>query len=278
MNAYTTGIGREPEWQLDADTHLPPDWPHAGRIEFERVTMRYREALEPALRCVSAVVAAHEKLGVAGRTGSGKSSLMLTLFRLYPLSAEASEDAVGRILIDGVDIATIGVHTLRRKLAIIPQDSFMFSGTLRDNLDPFGEYDDERLWRALDDTNLRAFVNAELGGRMDARVTEGGANFSQGQRQLVCMARALLRRPKILILDEATSSVDPATDALIQATVRANFRDATVLTIAHRLGTIADADRICVLDRGRLAELDAPAALERVDGGLYASMWAASQH
>jgi ABC-type multidrug transport system fused ATPase/permease subunit len=231
---------------------------------------------------VSAVVAAHEKLGVAGRTGSGKSSLMLTLFRLYPLSesAEASENsgAVGRILIDGVDIGTIGVHTLRRKLAIIPQDSFMFSGTLRENLDPFGEYDDERLWRALDDTNLRAFVNAELGGRLDARVTEGGGNFSQGQRQLVCMARALLRRPKILILDEATSSVDPATDALIQTTVRANFRDATVLTIAHRLGTIADADRICVLDRGRLAELDAPAALERIEGGLYASMWAASQH
>uniref|UniRef100_A0A1I7Y524 ABC transporter domain-containing protein n=1 Tax=Steinernema glaseri TaxID=37863 RepID=A0A1I7Y524_9BILA len=194
-----------------------------------------------------------EKIGIVGRTGAGKSSLALALFRMI-------EPAEGKIVIDGVDISKIGLHDLRSNLTIIPQDPVLFSGTLRFNLDPFHRYSDDQIWAALELAHLKNFAKA-LSGGLEHIITEGGDNISVGQRQLVCLARALLRRSKVLVLDEATAAVDLATDALIQETIREEFKDSSVLTIAHRLNTILDYDRVLVLDKGEMKEFDSPEAL-----------------
>lgn len=243
--------------------HRPlPQWPARGAITIENLVARYRPELDPVLHGISFGVRPGEKLGVAGRTGCGKSTLMLALYRIV-------EPSSGRIVIDAIDVSTIGLRDLRSRLALVPQDPVVFSGTVRSNLDPFGTAPgDESLWSALERAGLAPAVRALEGG-MDAAVSEGGGNLSSGQRQLLCMARALLRSARILILDEATSSIDTATDAVIQSTIATSFAECTVLTIAHRLHTIIQSDRVLVLDAGRVKEYDTPAALLKQTGGAF---------
>eukprot|EP00741_Cyanophora_paradoxa_P016796 tig00020941_g16221.t1 len=242
----------------------PAEWPVEGRVEVEGLVMRYREGLDPVLKGVSFAVRPGEKVGVVGRTGAGKSSLMLALLRLV-------EPAAGRVLIDGTDLASIGLADLRSRIAIIPQDPVLFGGSVRENLDPTGRAPDEELWRALELCQLRPLVQALPEG-LDGSVAEGGGNLSVGQRQLVCVARAVLRRPRVLLLDEATANIDVETDAQIQRTIRRQFASCTVLTIAHRLNTVMDSDRILVLDKGVLAEFDTPAALLARPDSILAAM------
>eukprot|EP01101_Sappina_pedata_P002041 TRINITY_DN1228_c0_g1_i4.p1 TRINITY_DN1228_c0_g1~~TRINITY_DN1228_c0_g1_i4.p1 ORF type:complete len:928 (+),score=257.64 TRINITY_DN1228_c0_g1_i4:1147-3930(+) len=226
------------------------DWPSKGTIEFKHVSMRYRESLAYSLSDVSFKINHKEKIGVVGRTGAGKSSLMQCLFRIF----EASE---GSISIDDVDISKIGLHELRSKLSIIPQDPVLFSGTIRSNIDPKSEYEDEDVWDALSRAHLKDFVSG-LAGKLDDEVEENGRNFSSGQKQLLCLARAILKNAKIIVMDEATASVDEHTDKQIQVVMREEFKDKTILTIAHRISTIIDFDRVIVMGEGKLIEFDSP--------------------
>ncbi|XP_064537336.1 multidrug resistance-associated protein 1 isoform X5 [Drosophila montana] len=244
---------QEAAWELDEDKKKPKNWPEDGRVEFKDFQVRYREGLELVLRGVSFNINGGEKVGIVGRTGAGKSSLTLALFRII-------ESAGGKILIDGIDIATMGLHMLRSRLTIIPQDPVLFSGSLRSNLDPFEVKTDDELWKALELSHLKAFAKSLTAG-LNHEISEGGENLSVGQRQLVCLARALLRKTKVLVLDEATAAVDLETDDLIQKTIRSEFRECTVLTIAHRLNTILDSDKVIVLDKGQITEFAAPNAL-----------------
>ncbi|CAO1343275.1 unnamed protein product [Diamesa hyperborea] len=232
---------------------MDPKWPQQGVVEFKDFQVRYREGLELVLKGITFACKSEEKVGIVGRTGAGKSSLTLALFRII-------ESAGGKIIIDGVEIADIGLHSLRSRLTIIPQDPVLFSGTLRMNIDPFKTYSDDAIWLALEHSHLKSFVKGLTDG-LEYQINEGGENLSVGQRQLVCLARALLRKTKVLILDEATAAIDLETDELIQKTIRSQFNDCTILTIAHRLNTIMDSDRVIVLDQGIIAEYDTPQAL-----------------
>lgn len=243
---------QEAPW--DIPSNLPPkDWPTTGEVHFKNLKVRYREGLDLALKGLDIFVEGGQKVGIVGRTGAGKSSLTLSLFRIV-------EAAEGSILVDGIDISKIGLHTLRSRLTIIPQDPVLFSGTLRMNLDPTNTNTDDQLWNALKLAHLKAHVQGLTGG-LDYQVSEGGDNLSVGQRQLVCLARALLRKTKLLVLDEATAAIDLETDDLIQTTIRSEFKDCTVLTIAHRLNTIMDSDKVIVLDNGFMVEYDSPVNL-----------------
>ncbi|MEW5309623.1 MAG: hypothetical protein WDW38_001500 [Sanguina aurantia] len=243
----------------------PTSWPTAGAIVVSNLEVRYRPELEPVLQGLSFSVRPCEKIGVCGRTGCGKSTLMMALYRIV-------EPCGGSIRIDGIDVATIGLRDLRSRLSLVPQDPVIFSGTVRSNLDPFQEVPhDKDIWEALTRAGIDAFVR-ELEAGLDAPLKEGGSNLSTGQRQLLCMARALLRKSRILVLDEATSNVDNATDALIQRTIRTAFKDCTVLTIAHRLHTIVDSDRILLLDGGRLGEFDSPSRLLATPGSAFRAL------
>ncbi|XP_054264491.1 ATP-binding cassette sub-family C member 3-like [Macrosteles quadrilineatus] len=225
-------------------------WPSHGTVQFQDYQVRYRDGLDLVLRGVSFVVNGGEKIGIVGRTGAGKSSLTLCLFRIL-------EAAGGQIFIDGLNISKIGLGDLRSKLTIIPQDPVLFSGSLRMNLDPFEKYSDSDIWRALEHAHLSVFARGLAAG-LNHTISEGGDNLSVGQRQLICLARALLRKTKVLILDEATAAIDLETDDIIQQTIRREFKDCTVLTIAHRLNTIMDSDRVIVLDKGTIKEFDSP--------------------
>ncbi|CAI5992008.1 unnamed protein product [Closterium sp. NIES-64] len=242
----------------------PPGWPQQGEVLFEDVVMRYRPDLPPVLRGLSALVQGGEKVGVVGRTGAGKSSLFNSLFRLAEIES-------GRICIDGQDLKLFGVTDVRRALMIIPQTPVLFTGTLRFNLDPFSERSDSEVWEALGRAHLREVVSRMPLG-LDTEVAEGGENFSVGQRQLISLARALLKESRILVLDEATAAVDVGTDALIQRTVREEFKGRTMLTIAHRLNTIMDSDRILVMDAGMALEYDTPANLVLNEASVFAAM------
>ncbi|XP_066904292.1 multidrug resistance-associated protein 1 isoform X2 [Halyomorpha halys] len=247
-----TETPQEAAWD-STTSNVSEDWPQEGKVEFINYKVRYREGLELVLKGINLIINGGEKIGIVGRTGAGKSSITLGLFRIV-------EPAGGQILVDGVDISKLGLQTLRSHLTIIPQDPILFSGSLRMNLDPFGYYSDEQIWRALELTCLNSFVK-KLPAGLQHEVTEGGENISVGQRQLICLARALLRKTKILVLDEATGAVDLTTDAFIQNTIRTKFDDCTVITIAHRINTIMDYDRVLVLDQGSVLEFDAPSVL-----------------
>lgn len=236
-------------------------WPHSGVVEFKNYSTRYRPELDLVLKNIDLSIKSKEKVGIVGRTGAGKSSLTLALFRII-------EAASGHIEIDNLDTSTIGLADLRHKLSIIPQDSQAFEGTLRDNLDPNREYDDTELWRVLELSHLKPHIQTLEGG-LEATIAEGGSNLSVGQRQLLSIARALLTPSTILVLDEATAAVDVETDQLIQRTIREEFKDRTILTIAHRLNTIMDSDKIVVLDKGTVAEFDTPSTLLEKRGMFY---------
>jgi len=272
METYVTSIERIEEYshvESEAPWNIPEckpplDWPREGKVKFENYSTRYRPGLDLVLRNLHFSIADKEKIGVVGRTGAGKSSLSLSLYRII-------ESALGRIYIDGRDIGMMGLHDLRSRLAIIPQDPVIFSGTLRRNLDPFDQYREEQLWDALTHAHLKDFVKATPAG-LQHECGEGGESLSVGQRQLVCLARALLRSSKILILDEATAAVDLETDALIQTTIRTQFKESTILTVAHRLSTVLDYDRIMVLDKGEIIEFDSPRDLMQNTTSVFYSM------
>ncbi|KAK3393601.1 P-loop containing nucleoside triphosphate hydrolase protein [Podospora didyma] len=262
----------------------PAAWPTEGRIEVEDLVVGYAADLPPVLKGLSFNVNRNERIGVVGRTGAGKSSLTLALFRFL-------EARSGKIHIDGIDISTINLHDLRSRLAIIPQDPVLFSGTIRSNLDPFDHHTDAELRDCLERVHLISnsaeppgtatptgpssptsptmnnLKNTNIFHDLNSQIAEGGLNLSQGQRQLLCLARAIVSRPRVMVLDEATSAVDMQTDGLIQRSIREEFTDATLIVIAHRLSTIADFDRILVLSDGKVAEFGTPKELwERQDG------------
>ncbi|KZT07645.1 P-loop containing nucleoside triphosphate hydrolase protein [Laetiporus sulphureus 93-53] len=278
---YADELEQESPHQLP-DRTPPPSWPARGTVEFNEIVLKYRPELPAVLNGLSMSIRPGEKVGIVGRTGAGKSSIMTALYRLVELTS-------GSIVIDGVDISKIGLDDLRKGLAIIPQDPLLFSGTLRSNLDPFGYHDDARLWDALkraylvedrepyysmDGTSDAGEGSATPMNRftLDSPIEDEGGNLSIGQRSLVSLARALVKESKILILDEATASVDYETDRKIQDTIAVEFRDRTILCIAHRLRTIIGYDRICVMDAGGIAEFDTPANLYNIADGIFRGM------
>jgi len=280
MHHYTTSVAEEaPAETIGFD--LPTSWPEHGHISFRDVQMRYREGLPVVLHSLSIDIQAGERLGIVGRTGAGKSSIMVALFRMVELAS-------GSIVIDDIDISSVGLKDLRSRLSIIPQDPMLFRGTVRTNLDPFGQYSDLDLWTSLRRTHLvedgeavkvvdqddKESRNSRI--TLDTVVETDGANFSLGQRQLMGLARALIRGSRIIVCDEATSSIDFESDLKVQETMVEGFKGRTVLCIAHRLKTIIGYDRICVIDNGRVAELGTP--LELYDGvGKFRAMCEESQ-
>ncbi|XP_020403749.1 putative ABC transporter C family member 15 isoform X2 [Zea mays] len=242
------------EAPLIVDHYRPPNsWPDAGTINIRSLEVRYAEHLPSVLRNISCTIPGRKKVGIVGRTGSGKSTFIQALFRII-------EPRGGTIQIDNVDILKIGLHDLRGRLSIIPQDPTMFEGTVRGNLDPLNEYPDHRVWEILDKCQLGDIVRQNP-KKLDSIVVENGENWSVGQRQLFCLGRVLLKRSNVLVLDEATASVDSSTDAVIQGTIREEFRKCTVLTIAHRIHTVIDSDLILVFSEGRIIEYDTPSKL-----------------
>ncbi|XP_070201507.1 multidrug resistance-associated protein 1-like isoform X2 [Littorina saxatilis] len=242
----------------------PPGWPDTGSVQFLQYSTRYRPGLDLVLKDISCEFSGGEKIGIVGRTGAGKSSMTLALFRLI-------EAASGSIVIDRQRVGSMGLHDLRSRITILPQDPVLFSGSLRMNLDPFEQYSDHQVWQALKHAHLYKFVS-DTPQQLLYECGEGGDNLSVGQRQLVCLARSLLRKTKILVLDEATAAVDMETDELIQNTIRTEFSDCTVITIAHRLNTIMDYDRIVVMDKGQIRECDSPQALLNNKSSIFHSM------
>eukprot|EP00058_Branchiostoma_floridae_P007841 XP_002593329.1 hypothetical protein BRAFLDRAFT_119583 [Branchiostoma floridae] len=253
----------EPEAPLTTSTKPPRDWPQHGGIKLEDASFSYSEDGPDVLKNLCVEMQPQEKIGIVGRTGAGKSSLMQMLFRMA--------EPQGTVRIDGVDVTKIGLYDLRKKISVIPQDPVLFSGTLRRNLDPFNDFTDQQLWSAIEEVQLKQAVN-DLQGKLESEMAESGTNFSVGQRQLVCLARALLRKNRILIIDEATANVDPRTDQLIQETIREKFKNCTVLTIAHRLNTVIDSDRILVLQEGRVQEMGEAHALLQDRDGVFTAM------
>ncbi|XP_066872983.1 ATP-binding cassette sub-family C member 4 isoform X2 [Kogia breviceps] len=256
-----TDLEKEASWEYQK--RPPPSWPQEGVILFDNVSFSYSLDGPLVLKHLTALIKSREKVGIVGRTGAGKSSLIAALFRL--------SEPEGKIWIDKILTTEIGLHDLRKKMSIIPQEPVLFTGTMRKNLDPFNEHTDEELWNALEEVQLKEAIE-DLPGKMDTELAESGSNFSVGQRQLVCLARAILRKNRILIIDEATANVDPRTDELIQKKIREKFAQCTVLTIAHRLNTIIDSDRIMVLDSGRLKEYDEPYVLLQNRDSLFYKM------
>ena len=249
-----------PEAPSEIPEKKPADeWPVDGKIQFKDISLRYTEYGVKVLKNINFTIYPTEKIGIVGRTGSGKSTLLISLLRIV----EACE---GLITIDGLDVSEIGLDDLRTKIAIIPQEPVLFKGTVRSNLDPFSRSTDDQIWKALDSAHLGKKIR-EMPDKLESAVIENGKNFSLGQRQLFCIARAILSRTKVLVLDEATANVSPETDMLIQNTIRENFKDMTVLTIAHRLNTIIDSDRVMLLDAGEVLEFDDPVSmLDRENG------------
>ncbi|XP_060080912.1 ATP-binding cassette sub-family C member 5-like [Ylistrum balloti] len=273
VEARFTAIERLHEYEdlaIEKETgrmQVDKEWPSQGRILFSNVIMKYRKDLDPVLHNISFDIRPKEKVGIVGRTGAGKSSLVAALFRLNDLSE-------GEIIIDAVKIRTISRERLRLSLSSIPQDPALFAGTLRYNLDPFSKYTDAKIWAALEQVQMKEKMLL-LDQSLDSRIEENGENFSVGERQLICLARAILRQNKILVLDEATASVDTATDVMIQQTIRDSFADCTVLTIAHRLNTVLHCDVIMVMEAGRVIEIGNPHSLLQNPSSNFSNMFRA---
>uniref|UniRef100_A0A4X2KDD2 ATP binding cassette subfamily C member 8 n=1 Tax=Vombatus ursinus TaxID=29139 RepID=A0A4X2KDD2_VOMUR len=248
---------------LLAPSLIPKNWPVQGKIQIQNLSVRYDSSLKPVLNHVNAHISPGQKIGICGRTGSGKSSFSLAFFRMVDMFE-------GRIVIDDIDISKLPLQTLRSRLSIILQDPILFSGTIRFNLDPEKKCSDNTLWEALEIAQLKLVVKALPGG-LDAIVTEGGENFSQGQRQLFCLARAFVRKTSIFIMDEATASIDMATENILQKVVMTAFADRTVVTIAHRVHTILNADLVIVMKRGAILEYDKPEVLLSRPDSVFAS-------
>eukprot|EP00300_Choanocystis_sp_HF-7_P031235 c40430_g1_i1.p1 GENE.c40430_g1_i1~~c40430_g1_i1.p1 ORF type:complete len:697 (+),score=203.27 c40430_g1_i1:197-2092(+) len=266
----TLGLDDKPSRSSPAPAELtsiqavPESWPSKGAIVFKDVSMVYRVNLPPVLKLVSFSINAGEKVGVVGRTGAGKSSLIQVMFRIV-------EPSGGSITIDGLDTRNVSLRDLRSRLGMIPQDPFLFSGTIRSNLDIMGQYSDEEIWHAVKMVDLEKAIR-EFKAGLDHLVTEKGDNFSAGTVQLLCLARVLLKKPKVIFMDEATASVDLETDNLVQKTIRSSFSDCTIVTIAHRLNTVIDYDKILVMDQGRVVEFGSPAQLLRDSGGFFSNL------
>ncbi|PSR92609.1 ABC transporter C family member 14 like [Actinidia chinensis var. chinensis] len=245
-------IPSEAAWRIPGC--LPsPNWPTHGDVEIKDLQVRYRPNTPLVLKGVSVSIRGGDKVGIVGRTGSGKSTLIQVLFRLV-------EPSHGKIIIDGVDICKLGLHDLRSRFGIIPQDPVLFEGTVRSNIDPIGLYSDDQIWKSLERCQLKDVVAAKT-EKLDASVVDSGDNWSVGQRQLLCLGRVMLKRCKILFMDEATASVDSQTDAVIQNIIREDFSMCTIISIAHRIPTVMDCDRVMVMDAGRAKEFDAPSRL-----------------
>ncbi|XP_030766381.1 multidrug resistance-associated protein 7 [Sitophilus oryzae] len=260
VNQYIQEIPLESTYFV---TDPPFGWPNQGVVSFNNVVVKYREHLAPSLMGISFETRPCEKIGVVGRTGAGKSSLIAALFRLVGVSG-------GEICIDSVNVAKVSLSALRSRLFCIPQDPFLFSGTLKENLDPLGEFTEHEIWSALSKVNLETTIK-NLGG-LNNSVDEGGVNFSVGQKQLICLARAVLHNAKILCIDEATANVDQETDRQVQLTLRSAFRKSTVLTIAHRVQTIMDSDRVLVMHEGKIVEFDTPDNLLANESGYFSQL------
>ncbi|KAL8239031.1 hypothetical protein R6Q59_015598 [Mikania micrantha] len=247
-----SSIPSEPPLVIDSNRpdHL---WPSRGKVDIHHLQVRYALHMPFVLRGITCTFHGGTKTGIVGRTGSGKSTLIQTLFRIV-------EPTCGEILIDGINISSIGLHDLRSRLSIIPQDPTMFNGTVRSNMDPLEDYTDDQIWEALDKCQIGDEVRNKE-GKLDATVTENGDNWSMGQRQLICLGRVLLKKTKILVLDEATASVDTATDNMIQKTLRQHFSDSTVVAIAHRITSVVKSDMVLVLNNGLIEEYDSPTTL-----------------
>eukprot|EP00814_Leptocylindrus_danicus_P022006 CAMPEP_0116045236 /NCGR_PEP_ID=MMETSP0321-20121206/27496_1 /TAXON_ID=163516 /ORGANISM="Leptocylindrus danicus var. danicus, Strain B650" /LENGTH=263 /DNA_ID=CAMNT_0003526527 /DNA_START=458 /DNA_END=1249 /DNA_ORIENTATION=+ len=249
----------------------PPGWPLSGNITITNLEMKYRPETPLVIKGLNVEIAGGSRVGVVGRTGSGKSSLLLTLMRIVEPANISEKNYHPPIVIDGVDILRIGLVDLREAIGIVPQNPALFSGTIRSNMDPFDEHADEAIWNALDGCGMKDVIE-DMPSLLDSPVSENGDNYSQGQRQLLCLGRALLKQCKILLLDEATSSVDYETDKEIQMTLRKAFRGCTVVTIAHRVNTILDSDMILVMADGRASEYGAPKDLLADDASVFSNI------
>ncbi|CAI9303496.1 unnamed protein product [Lactuca saligna] len=258
-----SSIPSEPPLVIES-TRPDDQWPSQGEVDIRHLQVRYAPHMPLVLRGLTCTFKGGMKTGIVGRTGSGKSTLIQTLFRLV-------DPAAGEILIDGINISTIGLHDLRSKLSIIPQDPTMFEGTIRSNLDPLKEYTDDKIWEALDKCQLGDEVRSKE-GKLDSSVTENGENWSVGQRQLVCLGRVLLKKTKVLVLDEATASVDTATDGMIQQTLAQHFTDSTVIMIAHRITSVLNSDMVLVLEQGLIDEYDSPTKLLEDESSSFAKL------
>uniref|UniRef100_A0A8C7IZD9 ATP-binding cassette, sub-family C (CFTR/MRP), member 9 n=1 Tax=Oncorhynchus kisutch TaxID=8019 RepID=A0A8C7IZD9_ONCKI len=260
VNSFLSTESENYEGSMDT-TQVPEDWPQHGEIKIQDLCVRYDPLLKPVLKHVNAYINPGQKVGICGRTGSGKSSLSLAFFNMVDVFE-------GRIIIDGIDICKLPLQTLRSRLSIILQDPVLFSGSIRFNLDPERTCTDDRLWEALEIAQLKNMVKA-LSGGLDAVVTEGGENFSVGQRQLFCLARAFVRKSSILIMDEATASIDMATENVLQKVVMTAFADRTVVTIAHLVSSILEAEQVLVFSAGQLVECDSAVNLLAQQDSLF---------
>ncbi|KAL4588260.1 hypothetical protein LXL04_001143 [Taraxacum kok-saghyz] len=247
-----SNIPSEAEW-VKKDNPSPPNWPSHGNVELKDLQVRYRPNTPLVIKGITLNIKGGEKIGVVGRTGGGKSTLIQVLFRLV-------EPSGGSITIDGINISTLGLHDLRSRFGIIPQEPILFEGTVRSNIDPIGQYSDEEIWRSLERCQLDDVV-ASKPGKLDSLVVDNGDNWSVGQRQLLCLGRVMLKHSRLLFMDEATASVDSQTDAVIQRIIREDFADCTIISIAHRIPTVMDCDRVLVIDAGYAKEFDEPSRL-----------------
>ncbi|XP_019247523.1 PREDICTED: ABC transporter C family member 10-like isoform X1 [Nicotiana attenuata] len=262
LNQYMRIPSEAPE--ILKENRPPVDWPSRGKVEIQDLQIRYREESTLVLRGISCTFEGGDKVGIVGRTGSGKSTLISALFRLV-------EPAGGRIVVDGVDICKIGLHDLRSRFGVIPQDPTLFNGTVRCNLDPLCQHTDQEIWEVLGKCQLHEAVKEKEKG-LDSLVVEDGSNWSMGQRQLFCLGRALLRKSKILVLDEATASIDNATDMILQKTIRTEFANCTVITVAHRIPTVMDCTMVLAISDGKLVEYDEPMKLMKNEGSLFGQL------